>query len=89
MGSRRAESSVLAVIRKRSFPVSRRQDSGRPAELQPKVVQVAIRGGDALGVPRPAEQLLVYAEALDTVGHAIEFVAPEDASDGAPESVES
>jgi hypothetical protein len=24
--------------------------------------------------------LLVYAEALDTLGHAIEFVAPEDAS---------
>lgn len=29
------------------------------------------------GVP---QSLLVYAEALDAVAHAIEFVAPEDAS---------
>jgi hypothetical protein len=32
------------------------------------------------GVRHPAQPLLVYAEALDTVGHAIEFVAPEEAS---------
>lgn len=32
------------------------------------------------GVQHPAESSLAYAEALDTVGHAIEFVAPEDAS---------
>jgi hypothetical protein len=32
------------------------------------------------GVQHPAQPLLVYAEALDTLGHAIEFVAPEDAS---------
>jgi hypothetical protein len=32
------------------------------------------------GVQFPAPSLLVYAEALDSVGHAIEFVAPEDAS---------
>lgn len=34
------------------------------------------------GMPigHPAESLLVYEEALDTLGHAIEFVAPEDAS---------
>jgi hypothetical protein len=28
----------------------------------------------------PAERLKVYTEALETVGHAIEFVAPEEGS---------
>jgi hypothetical protein len=31
-------------------------------------------------VRHPGQPLLVYTEALDTLGHAIEFVAPEDAS---------
>lgn len=28
----------------------------------------------------PGQPLLIYTEAIESVGHAIEFVAPEDAS---------
>jgi hypothetical protein len=51
-----------------------------PPEFERPKLRVSDYEAWTSGVQHPAQPLLVYAEAVDTVGHAIEFVAPEDAS---------